>query len=490
MGSDKSKTRRHGDGLFSRWRERRECWVYTLQYYWRPWSEELAEIAGAKIVKGKIQSVRVNETVPEDYCPETGRLETRKPPTSAWEAAKAMRADRHKQRFESDWVPPKFQAIIDAREAEAEAARLRAEAEAEKDRRAPLLFEAARDRFMAEEAGDYADGGKAAGYAFDRLGIFFAGKMLDEITRADYRQFFKERATKTGAFLNDPRPRRKGARPLKASTRAAEVDGSQLGALYTFLQDTGYERLENPVHRPRTRKKDSPLAPYRPKRKKVTPNPAQLEAIFTATKDSKPGGNGAKRPLISAKHRVLWMLCYFTGARPESEPCRLRHGDVEFLKDGWALVSYTDAKNTISNRTIPVPPEVAEPLRAIMEEPPSRFEKDAHTAWRERYIFTRQRRVGTPWLVHSYLDVWDSVLSVVAGIDGMIPRDLRSTAKKWMRKSNVSRPVEYALMGHKQSVHDEYDDVDLADLRVAVEKLRLPNIRRVQQELDEAASQN
>ena len=44
-------------------------------------------------------------------------------------------------------------------------------------------------------AGDYADGGESARTAFSRVGLFFNGRMLDEVTRLDIREYFNQRAT-------------------------------------------------------------------------------------------------------------------------------------------------------------------------------------------------------------------------------------------------------------------------------------------------------
>ncbi len=80
----------------------------------------------------------------------------------------------------------------------------------------------------------------------------------------------------------------------------------------------------------------------------------------------------------------------------------------------------------------------------------------------------------TNWLSESsYNKVWKDVVSVVPDIKGMCVRDLRATAKTWMRKSGVRTPVAMAFLGHKpKDVHDMYDNVDASDLRAAAEVLR------------------
>ena len=55
---------------------------------------------------------------------------------------------------------------------------------------------------------------------------------------------------------------------------------------------------------------------YRPKRKPLIATADEREALFA----------GAPSPIF----RAVFMIGYYTGARPESETLQLRHGDVVF----------------------------------------------------------------------------------------------------------------------------------------------------------------
>ena len=64
-----------------------------------------------------------------------------------------------------------------------------------------------------------------------------------------------------------------------------------LSALYTFLEDEGH-KMENPCHRPRTRRRDSVLAAYKPKHEAVIPTPSALRAILAAHNEVEEGPAG------------------------------------------------------------------------------------------------------------------------------------------------------------------------------------------------------
>ena len=114
---------------------------------------------------------------------------------------------------------------------------------------------------------------------------------------------------------------------------------------------------------------------------------------------------------------------------------------------------------------------VADELRKIMLDEPSRFEKDALAKWASTPVF-RKRGSTEPWGRHSYAAAWATVCSVVPGISRMWVRDLRATAKTWLRKSGISTPVVMRFLGHAATVHEGYDNVDADDLRAAAEALR------------------
>ena len=165
------ETKRHGVGIYSRYSKRKRRDVYTVEYYWH----------------GK----RCFEIAPEEYQRVTGR--GKKETVRLYEAAKALRADRKEQRNQSDWMPPKVRRELESKEQEVE-----------QERRAPLLFDEARDRFL-EECGDTYSSRSNVDSAFRILSRFFAGRMLDEVSRLDIRKYYTDRLGNSGAFADWPR---------------------------------------------------------------------------------------------------------------------------------------------------------------------------------------------------------------------------------------------------------------------------------------------
>lgn len=424
---------------------------YTINYRWKPATERQARLAGGTAGK----AIKVRELVPPNSKGKH-RLE---------DALKLMQT-RNNARRGTGWVPPHIEAKI---EAEREAAEAELEA-AKGEQRAPLLWEAAVERYL-NYLTDVGRSEESIGQSRSHLGTagrFFGGKMLDEITVADVNEFFLRRLKQQKPF--DPVWRKN-----PVSIRAAEADLAKMGAMYRWLMRVEGRTLANPCIRPTDEGKGSLLGPYRPKRSKVIPDDDTLIEIFVSRCRARPGGQGAAgRDLITDKHRALWMLVYSTGARPESEPCRLTYGDVCFLKDGWATVDYRDPKNPQSERTLPVFPEAAAALRGIMtKEEPSRADRAAHDAWAATLVFERRGVAGGPWDHHSYAAAWKAVLRNVEGIEGMVVRDLRATAYTRMRRAGVDYTVRQRVLGHAlPKVEGAYSIVDPNDIRLAVEVLR------------------
>jgi integrase len=290
------------------------------------------------------------------------------------------------------------------------------------------------------------------------VALAFRGRRLDEITRVDIRQYYLDRTQAAGPFR----------KRSKVSVRSPEVEIASLSAVYTWLHDTG-TMVDNPCHRPKTRKKDSPLRTYRRKHVPVIPTREQLRSLFAAAPKGKD-----KRALVRPAHRALFMLCYYTAARPESEPCRLLHGDVVLGNEGeWGTVTYRNAKNEHSNRTLPLHPDAAAALKGAMRPQPSRFEGEAALiAWREQPIF-RKRGSGKTWDRGSYGNAWAAAVRCVPALAGMWLRDLRPTAKTMMVDAKAPRETVNKILGHADTVADGYYHADLAAMRAAIGTLTL-----------------
>ena len=232
-----------------------------------------------------------------------------------------------------------------------------------------------------------------------------------------------------------------------------------VAAVYNWAIRRGYTLTKPTPPSLRNLPKDSPLRKRR-SRDPIIPTAEQLHRLLTAHKRA-PGGRGEQkwegRHLIRDEHRALFALCYFTGARPESEPCRLTHGDVEFKSDGWATVAYTDTKNEASVRTLPVPPFAADQLREIILDEPSRFEKEGHAEWKATPIF---RKYGSraPMDRYSYDKAWKAAMSTVEGLEEMWTRDLRPTARTVLAADEtISFEVAERFIGHSLGgVADRY----------------------------------
>jgi hypothetical protein len=256
------------------------------------------------------------------------------------------------------------------------------------------------------------------------------------------REYYLDRMQARGPFVV--------RKPVRV--RAPQTEIALLSAIYTFLQDEGHT-IDNPCHRPRTRRKDGLLAAYRPAHKPVIPTPEQRRAIFTANPLDE-----YERPLVSDAHRALFKLCYYTAARPESEPCRLRHGDVTLGDEKrWGSVTYCDTK-TGDERRILLHPEVESDLRMIMLPVP--MAERAREKWAKTPVFCKRGRTRKPWDSHSYRKAWSAIRCAVgkqsSEIADMWLRDFRPTAKTVMVDAGVPSETTKAILGHKGNVADGY----------------------------------
>ena len=129
------------------------------------------------------------------------------------------------------------------------------------------------------------------------------------------------------------------------------------------------------------------MAPYRPKHVSVVVTKEQMR-------------QGLVLFVLIAAHKALFALCWFTGARPASEPCRLTWGDVDLGKRGeWGSVVYRRTK-TGSTRTVPLHPEACEYLAEIRPAVP--FMLEARQSWNRQPVFPKRGMSTTPWDASSY----------------------------------------------------------------------------------------
>ena len=442
----------HGGNLYSVWSDQKQSRIHRYQKKW--FDPEL----------GKTK--KYTEEVPDPYRRQTGARAATSKPLKGLDAARAFKKDVDTQNARGEWVPSTVQR--ERATATAQAARQ------QRDDREDLLFEKAWRRFLADleaEGNGYANQ-REAHRSFERMERFWSGVYLDQITASDVKRFYTQRMNGTVAYS--------GCR--KISIRTPEIEMTLLGALYRHLRDT-YPALPNrpwPL-RPTSSRKGTAFAAHKRQHEWQVPSNERLapllREIFAAESKAK---NGHDR--IKDSHRALWLVTFFTAARPESEPCRLRCGDVEFRDDGWAIVSYRDTKNEQSRRDLPVPPVVAKALRSLM---PTRFGVGPEQ-WQQTPVF-RKKGPGGNWTQSSYTKAWAAAREAVPGATeqplknrqtgetytGPIwLRDLRPAARTVMRRAKIDREVFRAFLGHAPADVDEgYDRVSPEELREAAEAL-------------------
>lgn len=224
------------------------------------------------------------------------------------------------------------------------------------------------------------------------------------------------------------------------------------------------------------------VAPYRPLHEAVVPSPLGIHALLTADPCAKGAGRGEGKDgkhLVTNRHRALWALCYFTAARPESEPCKLTHKDVE-LPDGhgWGAVTYRRDPGSTKGETrrVLLHPEAVDALRAVMKDKPTRFEFDKLAAWEQTPIF-RKRGSRRAWDSSSYRKAWSAARRAVAKalpeVEGMWLRDMRKVAKTRMIDGGVSELVVNRSLGHSDGVAGRYYKLTDDAMRGALEALTL-----------------
>lgn len=375
-------------------------------------------------------------------------------------AAKARRKLEARRREIADarmngevWESPK----VKAEQERAEQAKVN-------ESRATLLFDEVAKRFLLRCAKDYATPGEIKTLVWNRLAKWWTGRQLDQATKADVRQYYLDRLERTGPFADWPR---------EVGVRAPQTEIATLSAMYCYLDEVeGYNDLFNPCHRPTNRrKKAGAFRAYHPQRKPVVPETdQQVRAILSAKVQGED-----KRELISDAHRALWTLCYYTGARPESEPCQLRHGDVRLGRDDrWGALTFASTK-TGGSREIPLHPEAETALRAIMLPEP--MDEDARAEWAATPIF-RRRGGSEAWDRNSYRKAWGHAITFAGKtypeLKGMVLRDFRKTMRTRLTDGRVPDLTVKAIGGWSRGdVSADYYECSPTAMRKALELLTL-----------------
>jgi hypothetical protein len=342
--------------------------------------------------------------------------------------------------------------------------RKKAERKASTDRES-LRFDTAADLFVKTCGAEYSRLRDITSMVkFLKLG--FGTRYLDEIIRADVDAYVAARLGHDGPF-----------RKLKRRTglRAPQREVSLLSQMFGFMQDGGHE-LDNPClrQRGRGRRKKSKAFTYTPARAAVVPSDGIMGAILAAA---------PKR--FTPAHRALLMLAYYTGGRPESDLLRLRHRDVELPENkvvgldgkpllGW--VRFRDAKTPAGNRNIPLHPEAAKALAAVMlPEPQGAGERKA---WAETPLFRTRTKKGVPraWSGDSYKKAWANIIEAVPAAEGMVFRDLRKVFRTRLTAARVPEPTIRLLMGHTLNVSERYNVPEDSELRDAILTLPIPPV--------------
>jgi len=399
----------HGDGTKSKIRKRDGKRVYYLQVFWRGgrYTEHLGVTVRERRKRiGEIEKAKENGT----------------------------------------YLPPKLR-----RRTEQIAAIEQARQSQDRER---LLYETATAEFLREVGDEYANPREAENM-LRRLGKFFNGRKLDELRRVDVRQYYVERLTATGAF--------KGWR--KVGRRSPETEIALLAAVYRYFADDVGLDLVSPCHRPRVKRKDGLLAPYKRKHEPVIPSKDAVTAILAAAP--------------TRESRALFALCYYTGGRPMSEPCQLTHGDVTFGRGGtWGSVTYRDTK-TGGERRLLLHPEAEPYLRDVMDPVP--LDPAERETWGARPIFRRRDSAGKltleTWDQKTYQRQWKQTIKAVVGkfpdlADAWV-RDFRSAFKTTLTDAGVQRDVIEAMLGHRGGVAEGYYRLRDEPMRAALVHLAL-----------------
>jgi hypothetical protein len=388
------------------------------------------------------------------FCQVTwkGRRRTEKAGRTERQATKLL-GQRQTEVDNGTYIPPK-----DRKKAERDATTGRAE----------LLFETATKRFLDDCLADYAQPADVRAM-LGRLEVAFKGTPLDQISRADVDLFFRQRLRHEGPFK---------AWKRRTGLRSPQRELVQFSQVYRYMQDRGFE-LDNPCLRPtgRGRLAKGKSRTYVPERQAIIPSVEALGAIFAAA------------PERFTKHdRALIRLAYYTGGRPESDLLRLHHRDVDLPDDDKVVgldgkpvlgrVHFRDAKTPAGRRTIPLHPEAATVLRAIMDPEPT--SEAARATWGDGLIFRTRGKDGKirAWDQHSYRKTWANVVEAAVathpGLRGMILRDLRKTFRTFLTNARIPEPTIRRLMGHELNVSQSYHELTEEAAREAIMALAVP----------------
>jgi integrase len=333
--------------------------------------------------------------------------------------------------------------------------------------RESLRFDRAADSFEKQCSSEYSRP-KDITSMVKHLKLGFGECYLDELIRADVDAYVAARIAHDGPFKKLTR---------KTGLRSPQREVALLSQIFGFMQDGG-AAIENPClrQRGRGRVKKSKAFTYTPEREAVVPSSGTIGAILTAPV-----------PWLTAEHRALFTLAYYTGGRPESDLLRLRQGDVEIPEDnvvgldgkpvlGWA--HFRDAKTTAGNRDVPLHPEAAKALRALTLPEPR--DEARRTAWAETHVFRTHDKEGKPraWDRNSYRKAWlkavDTVVEKFPGARGMILRDMRKVFRTRLTDARIPEPTIQILMGHARGVSAGYHKPDAAQLRDAILSIPVP----------------
>ncbi len=325
------------------------------------------------------------------------------------------------------WRSPREQARIE-----------REEAKQAQDQRKHLVFETASKQYLAEQAQFYSRPQERRAY-FKTLALAFGGRHLDEVSTLDVRQYYEHRTNNTGPFADWKR---------KVGRRAAETEIGALSALYEWLSEMRAE-VTNPCvgYRPRSRVKSRA---YRPEHEPIVPTAEEREALFAAAP--------------SDLHRAAWMLAYYTGARPESELCQLRNGDVVFSGDprarfsGLGWVTFRETKVGGADRSVPLHPEAEAALRAIVADQPQ--DDEGQHEWAARPVFVKRGNGYRPWDRYSYRKGWKATLATASvaypRLRDMWVRDFRKASISDMRAAGTDAAIASRVAGHSTQMNYHY----------------------------------
>lgn len=349
------------------------------------------------------------------------------------------------------WVHPDQRAAAEAQ--------VKAEAEADQGQ---WKWEAATDRYLA--ACGRRDL-KATEQQVARIGLAFGHMRVCDITRKDVRQYHADRLDRTGPFAGLKR---------KCGKRTPQLDIGLLCTMFNYwIDEEELDIRRNPAERViEGLGQQAEYTPVHDASQHIPEEDEQLDAILAADPVNK-----YSQPIVTDKHRNLWRLLAWTGARPEEVCTDKLHWRHVALLAPEPTITLTSYKRGARRRTIPLLAQAVEALRGLL---PAAGDDGQVQAWLEDHaeqaVFCGAD--GTPWTRHDYHAAWKAATAVAAErfprLAGMWCRDLRKLVATKLRGAGVDRAIASKIAGHSEAMNDQYTELTEAVATRALKTLEKP----------------